>query len=86
MDSNHACGVQSAVSYLIDDEGSAAAEWRVPAAVQRTSVDQEGAAGVICSGIHASSGVRSPLRWLQPPQAATVFSQVFLLPRERGSM
>ena len=36
-----------------------------------------GACGVVRSGIRASAGVRSPLRWLQPPQAATVFSQVF---------
>lgn len=86
MDENHAFGVQSAASYLIADEGSTAAGWRVPAAVQRTSVAQEGAAGVIRSGIRASTGVRPPLRWLQPPQAATVFSQVFVPPRERGSM
>ena len=45
-----------------------------------------GACGVVRSGIRASAGVRSPLRWLQPPQAATVFSQVFLPPRARGTM
>ena len=36
------------------------------------------------SGIFASAGVRSPLRWLQSPHAATVFSQEFLPPREHG--
>ena len=34
----------------------------------------------------ASMGVRSPLRWLQPSQAATVFVQEFRPPRDVGMM
>jgi hypothetical protein len=36
--------------------------------------------------IPASAGVRSPLRWLHPQQAATVFAHEFFPPRERGTM
>jgi hypothetical protein len=57
-----------------------------PAGQRGTRVAQVGAAGVIRSGIRASTGVRSPLRWLQPPQAATVLVQEFRPPRERGRM
>jgi hypothetical protein len=44
----------------------------------------DGAAGVTRSGMRASTGVRSPLRWLHGPHAATVFFQVLRPPRERG--
>ncbi len=46
----------------------------------------DGAVGLTRSTIPASAGVRSPLRWLHRPQAATVFFQVFRPPRERGKM
>src|SRR5207249_405779 len=51
---------------------------------QRASDAQDGTVGVTRIAIPASAGVRSPLRWLQPPHAATVFSHVFLPPREAG--
>ena len=56
-------------------------------AVQRwEAADHVGDVGLIRNCIPASVGVRSPLRWLQPPQAATVFTQVLRPPRERGRM
>jgi hypothetical protein len=51
---------------------------------QRASDAHDGVAGSIRDRMPASAGVRSPLRWLQPSQAATVLSQVFRPPRERG--
>lgn len=45
---------------------------------------QDGAAGVNRNGICAWTGVRSPSRWLHGPRAATVFTRVFLPPRELG--
>ena len=38
-----------------------------------------------CTALGASAGVRSLLRWLQAPHAATVLSQVLRPPRERGT-
>jgi hypothetical protein len=52
---------------------------------RRDSAAQVGTVGAVRRGMRASDGVRSPLRWLQPPQAATVLSQVLAPPRERGS-
>jgi hypothetical protein len=51
-----------------------------------TNADQLGARGTTRRRIPASSGVRSLLRWLHDPQAATVLFQLFLPLRERGRM
>lgn len=61
--------------------------WWVAGRDQRlVTCAQAGVRGTTRSRMPASSGVRSPLRWLQPPQAATVLRQVFRPPRERGRM
>lgn len=53
--------------------------------VQREASDaHDGAVGLTRSIIPASAGVRSPLRWLHGPHAATVFFHVFRPPRDRG--
>ena len=51
---------------------------------RRPSTAHVGATGSIRNLIPASAGVWSPLRWLQPPHAATVLAKVFFPPRERG--
>lgn len=61
------------------------AEVRRP--VQRWASDaHDGAVGLTRSTMPASAGVRSPLRWLHGPHAATVFFHVFLPPCDRGTM
>lgn len=82
--------LQRQVSFLLDQLpiGRRGAGGR-PAAgrTQRAArAAHDGARGVIRSGIRASAGVLSPLRWLHGPHAATVFFQVFRPPRERGTM
>jgi hypothetical protein len=52
---------------------------------RKDSAAQVGTVGTVRRGMRASDGVRSSLRWLQPPHAATVFSQELAPPRERGS-
>jgi hypothetical protein len=60
----------------------------VPAGRQRraiaVSAARVGAVGFTRSTMPASAGMRSPLRWLQPSQQATVLAQLFRPPRERG--
>ena len=59
--------------------------WDPPAGRQRRYIATHvGTVGTVRRGMRASDGVRSPLRWLQPPQAATVLSQLLAPPRDCG--
>jgi hypothetical protein len=62
------------------------AELAAGRAQRRASAAHDGVVASNPSTMPASAGVRSPLRWLQPSQAAIVFSHVFRPPRERGRM
>ena len=80
--------LQRQVSFPLDQLpiGRRGAGGRPPAGrTQRAArAAHDGACGVIRSGIRASAGVLSPLRWLHGPHAATVLRQVFFPPRDRG--
>src|SRR5690606_8597048 len=62
------------------------ADWARRANRRLAIAAQVGATGRVRNRIPASAGVRSPLRWLQRWQAATVLVQVFPPPRARGTM
>ena len=67
--------------------GAAGGHWPTGGTGQRRASDaHDGVVAADRMTIPASAGVRSPLRWLQPSQAAIVLSQVFRPPRERGRM